>query len=149
MNPKVTLRMFIHPPDLGADLSHVGNSANRVNGSANAMANPSMPMAGPQKLPEVAKSTSRKPMMGPVQEKLTSANVNAIKKMERSPLVELAFESTLLVHLLGRVSSNHPKKLSANTTSSAQKKRLNTALVLRALSALAPKIAVMASPRVR
>ena len=141
--------MFIHPPDLGADFNQVGKSANSVNGNANAMAKPSMPMAGPQKLPEVAKSTSRKPMMGPVQEKLTSANVNAIRKIESRPLVELAFESTLLVHLLGKVSSNHPKKLSANTTSNAQKKRLNTALVLKAFNALAPKMPVMARPSVR
>ena len=141
--------MFIHPPDLGADLSHVGKMAKSVNGSANAMAKPNMPMAGPQKLPDVAKSTSRKPMMGPVHEKLTSARVNAIRKMESRPLVVLALLSTLLVHLLGSVSSNQPKKLSANTTSSAQKKRLNTAFVLSALSALGPKMAVMASPSAR
>ena len=88
-------------------------------------------------------------MMGPVHEKLTSASVNAMRKMESRPLVVLAFESTLLDHEAGNVSSNQPKKLSANTTSNRQKKRLNTALVLRALSALAPKRAVTASPRAR
>ena len=88
-------------------------------------------------------------MMGPVHEKLTSVSVKAMRKMLSSPVVLLAFESTLLVHEEGSVSSNHPKKLRAKTTSSRKKKMLNTALVLSSLSLLAPKMPVMASPSAR
>ena len=42
---------FIQPPDLGADLSSDGNMANRVNGIANATANPSIPIVGAMMLP--------------------------------------------------------------------------------------------------
>ena len=123
--------MFIQPPDLGADFSHEGKRANSVNGSARANAKPSMPMAGPQKLPLVAKSTSRKPMMmmGPVHENETSAKVKAIRKMDSRPLVLLALLSTALDHLLGSLISNMPKNDSANTTSSRHRKMLNTAFL--------------------
>ena len=149
MNPKVTLMVFIHPPDFGAFFSHVGNMAKSVKGNARARANPNIPMAGPMILPLVVSSTSRKPMMGPVQEKLTNERVKAMRKIERSPLVLLALLSTLFVHEEGKVSSNQPKKLSANTTSSRQKKMLKMAFVERAFRALAPKMAVMARPSAR
>ena len=141
--------MFIQPPDLGADFNHEGKRANSVNGSARAKAKPSIPIAGPQKLPEVAKSTNRKPMMGPVHEKDTSASVNAIRKMDSRPLVLLALLSTALDHLLGNLISNMPKNDSANTTSNAHRKMLNTALVESAFSALGPKIAVTMRPNSR
>ena len=97
----------------------------------------------------VVSSTNRKPIIGPVHEKLTKTKVKAMRKMERSPLVLLALLSTLFVHDDGRVISNQPKKLRANTISSRQKKMLNTAFVERAFNALAPKRAVIASPKVR
>ena len=149
MKPSTTLRMFIQPPDLGADFSHEGKRANSVNGSARANAKPSMPMAGPQKLPLVAKSTSRKPMMGPVHENDTSARVKAIRKMDSRPLVLLALLSTALDHLLGSLISNMPKNDSAKTTSSRHRKILNTALVESAFRALGPKMAVTMRPRAK
>ena len=129
-------------------MSHEGNMAKSVNGKARAKEKPNMPTAGPMRLPEVAKSTSRKPTMGPVQEKLTRASVKAIRKMESSPVVAEALLSTALPHLSGRRISNHPKKLSANITNKRQNRMLNTALVAKALSALAPKMAVTTRPSV-
>ena len=149
MKPRTTLMVFIQEPDFGACFNHVGNKAKSVNGSAKARANPNIPSAGPIILPCVLTSTSRKPIIGPVQEKLTSVSVKAIRKMESRPLVLPAFESTALLHLDGRRISNHPKKLSANTTSNRKKKMLNTALVANALSDEAPNRAVISRPRAR
>ena len=87
-------------------------------------------------------------MMGPVQEKDTNDNVKAIRNMLSKPVVASALLSTALLHLEGNVISKAPKKEAANTTSIRQKKMLKMALVERAFSALAPKIAVMASPSV-
>ena len=56
--------------------------------------------------------------------------------------------STALLHFEGSVISNAPKKEAANTTSMRQKRILNSALVERAFSALAPKMSVMARPSV-
>ena len=141
--------MFIHEPDFGACFSHVGKRAKRVKGSARAMAKPSMPAAGPSQLPDVPASTNNSPTMGAVQEKDTSAKVNAMRKMDNSPLVDVALLSTLLAHDEGRRSSNHPKNDRAKTTSSRKKKMLNTAFVARLLSVCAPKSAVMSSPSAR
>ena len=66
--------------------------------------------------------------------------------MLSSPLVFSDFWSILLLHDEGSVISNAPKNDAANTTSSRQKKMLNTALVDSALSALAPKISVTTRP---
>ena len=88
-------------------------------------------------------------MIGPVQEKLTSVRVNAMRNIESSPLVADALLSTEFVHLEGSVISNHPKKDTAKTMSNRQKKMLNHALVAMALSELGPKMAVMASPNAR
>ena len=141
--------MFIHEPDFGACFSHVGNRAKSVKGKARAKAKPNIPMAGPIMLFCVLTSTNRKPMMGPVHEKLTSVSVKAMRKMESSPLVLEALLSTALLHFEGSLSSNHPKKLRAKTTSSRKKKMLNTAFVARALSDEAPNSAVMSSPSPR
>ena len=148
-NPNVTLITFIHPPDLGIDLSHDGNRAKSVKGNASAIANPSIPMAGATTLPVVETSTSRKPIIGPVQENDTSDNVNAIRNILNSPVVCSALLSTALLHFEGRVISNAPKNDAANTRSIRQNRMLKTAFVDNALRALAPKISVMASPRVR
>ena len=146
MKPSVTLMTFIQPPDFGADFSSEGNIAKSVKGMARAMAKPSMPMVGATILPCVDTATSRKPIIGPVQEKDTSASVKAIRKMESKPVVLPDFSSILLDHEEGRVSSKAPKNEAAKTTSNRQNRMLNTALVARALSALAPKSSVTASP---
>ena len=139
---------FIQPPDFGIDFSQDGNKANSVNGNAKAIANPSIPIAGATTLPVVDTCTSKKPIIGPVQEKDTSESVNAIRKILSKPLVASALLSTALLHLEGSVSSKAPKKEAANTTSIKQKRILNTAFVESAFSALAPKINVMAKPKV-
>ena len=113
------------------------------------MANPSIPMAGPTRLPIVAASTSRVPMMGPVQEKETSARVKAMKKMLSRPVARSALASTELLHLEGRVMSNPPKNEMAKITSNRKNAMLKMALVDSSLSLLAPKMAVMARPSER
>jgi len=139
---------FIQPPDFGIDFSQDGNRANSVNGNAKAIAKPSIPIAGATTLPVVDTCTNKKPIIGPVQEKDTSESVNAIRKILSKPLVASALLSTALLHLEGSVSSKAPKKEAANTTSIKQKRILNTAFVESAFSALAPKINVMAKPKV-
>ena len=139
---------FIQPPDFGIDFSQDGNRANSVNGNAKAIAKPSIPIAGAITLPVVDTCTSKKPIIGPVQEKDTSESVNAIRKILSKPLVASALLSTALLHLEGSVSSKAPKKEAANTTSIKQKRILNTAFVESAFNALAPKINVMAKPKV-
>ena len=139
--------VVIHEPDLGACLSHEGNMAKSVKGRASAKAKPSMPRAGASQLPLVVVSTSSRPMMGAVHENDTSTSVKAMRKMLISPLVSDAFVSTLLAHESGSLISNQPKKLRAKTTSSRNRKMLNTALVDMALSVSLPKTAVTSSPR--
>ena len=123
--------------------------AKSENGMANAKAKPNMPTAGPTQLPDVTVSTSSRPMIGAVQEKLTSTRVNAMRKIESSPVVLLALESTLLAQLSGNLISNQPKKLTAKTTNKRNRKMLKTALVESALSVLGPKIAVTPMPSAR
>ncbi len=84
-----TFTELSQPPDLGRLDNHDGKMARVRRASARAMANPSMPMAGPRILPDMAASTSSVPMMGPVQEKDTSTRVNALKKMLNAPDVLL------------------------------------------------------------
>ena len=87
------------------DFSQEGNNANSVNGNAKAMAKPNIPMAGAIILPVVETCTSKKPIMGPVQENDTSDSVNAIKKILSKPPVFSALESTALLHLEGYFKS--------------------------------------------
>ena len=138
MNPSVTFTVFIHAPLFGACFSHDGKRAKRVNGSASASAKPSIPIAGATIFPDVEKSTSRKPTIGPVHENDTMASVNAMRNMPSRPPVLLALLSSLLPHDDGSVISNHPKKERAKTTSRAKKKRLTYALVARSFSLCAP-----------
>src|SRR5690606_24847431 len=42
-NPKITLVVVIHPPDLGSELSILGKRANKANGNANANPKPVIP----------------------------------------------------------------------------------------------------------
>ena len=86
--------------------------------------------------------------MGPVQEKDTNDKVNAIRKILSNPLVASALLSTALLHFEGNVNSKAPKKEAANTISIKQNRILNTALVDNAFKALAPNIAVIASPKI-
>ena len=116
---------------------------------ARAIAKPVMPTSGPIMLPWLAASTSRVPMMGPVQEKETMTRVDAMKKMLNKPVVFSALLSILLLQESGSLISNAPKKEMANTTSNKKKMILTTALVAMALSALAPKMAVNKIPNRR
>ena len=54
--------------------------------------------------------------------------------------------STAEPHDEGSVISKPPKKLAAKTRSIRKKRMLNTALVLKSLRALAPKMEVMMRP---
>ena len=87
-------------------------------------------------------------MMGPVQEKLTSTSVKAMRKTERKPVVWLALLSTLPTHEEGSVRSKPPTKETPKSTSMRKKRTLKKALVARSLSAEAPKAAVTVSPSV-
>src|SRR5690606_37197770 len=132
--PSTTFTLFNQPPELGNDLSIDGNMANSTKGMANAMENPSIPMAGPNRSPFVAASTNKVPIMGPVQEKDTTAKLADMKnKPTHPPLSEPA--TILLTKLLGRVISKAPKNDAAKTTSNRKKKKLNIPLVESALSA--------------
>ena len=128
-------------------MSHAGKRANSVNGRAKATAKPNIPMVGARAEPPVVlTSTKRKPMMGPVHEKLTSESVKAMRKILSKPVVFSALLSTAEPHDEGSVISNPPKKLAANTTSIRKKRMLKMAFVERSLSALAPKILVIMRP---
>src|SRR5690606_22408578 len=92
IKPNVTLILFIHPPDFGMELSQPGNAANKAKGKASANENPNIPIKGPTGIrpnkvgpPPIAVSTNSVPIIGPVQEKETSASVNAIKKIPNKP----------------------------------------------------------------
>src|SRR4030095_833517 len=82
--PRMTFTLFIHPPDLGNELSHAGNAANKPNGMANANENPPITTNGPRKPADDA-STKAVPIKGPVQEKETIAKVAAMKKIPMKP----------------------------------------------------------------
>ena len=127
-------------------MSHAGNMANSVNGKANAIEKPNIPTAGAAMLPDVENSASSSPMIGAVQEKETSTSVNAIRKIESSPLVAEALLSTELVHLDGSSSSNHPKNDTANTTNTRKMMMLKTAFVDKLFNPLPPEIRVMRNP---
>ena len=90
-NPKQTFTLFNQPPDLGMLLRKPGNIADNVNGSAKARAKPNIPTAGPNNSPLELASTSKVPIIGPVQEKETKAKDAAIKKMPPKPLLLSAF----------------------------------------------------------
>src|SRR5699024_8529381 len=105
-----------------------------------------IPIAGATTLPVVDTCTSKKPIIGPVQEKDTSESVNAIKKILNNPVVDSALLSTALLHFEGKVISNAPKNDAAKTTSIRKKRILKTALVDKAFNALAPKINVIVNP---
>ncbi|MNL15153.1 hypothetical protein D3C87_1361240 [compost metagenome] len=145
-NPKTTFTLFNHPPDFGSDFKSDGNMANKPKGIANAMENPSIPMAGPNRSPFDAASTNKVPIIGPVHEKETKERLKAIKKRPTNPpLSDLA--SILLTNELGSVISNAPKKDAAKATNSRKNIKLNIPFVDKALSASDPKRIVMIMPK--
>src|SRR5574344_407251 len=148
-NPRTTLTVFNHPPDLGKRCKTFGNIAKKANGMAKARAKPNMPTAGPTTEPLVAASTNKVPIMGPVQEKDTSTKVNAIKKMLSMPVVLSACWSILLVQDAGKTMSKAPKKEMAKKTNRAKNSKLKKALVDKLFKALAPNNIVMPMPRAR
>ena len=126
--------------------SQDGNIAKKLNGIANANAKPNIPIAGAIILPVVAVSTSKVPIIGPVHEKDTRANVNAMKNMLSIPVVVSALASILFVQEAGNTKSNAPKNDIAKNTNNAKNIILNTALVDKSFSALAPNIPVIVNP---
>ena len=112
------------------------------------MAKPNIPIAGATTLPVVETSTNKKPIIGPVQEKDTNDKVKAIRNILNNPVVDSALLSTAVLHFDGKVISKAPKNEAAKTTNIRKKNILNTALVDKAFKALAPKISVIATPKV-
>ena len=143
---RVTLNVFIQPPDFGNFFNTDGNIANSEKGNANAIAKPNIPIAG-ARIDLPAASTSKVPMIGPVHENDTITNVNAISRMLRKPVVLLDLLLSAVDHELGNVISNAPKKDAANSTNIKKKMIFTTAFVLNALSAEAPKMSVTNRPK--
>src|SRR5690554_5570007 len=153
-SPKFTLTFSNHPPDFGKLDNHCGNKANKVNGKANAMENPNIPIIGftlrtPIEGPtSVAACTNNDPIIGPVQEKETNAKVNAMKNIPATPPLSESW-SVLFAHEAGSVISNNPKNDSAKITKMMKKRILKNALVLMTFKASAPNIKVTDKPRAR
>jgi len=138
--------VFIHPPDLGKLEISCGNKAKRVNGKAKAIENPNIPING-ARYPSVIASTSKVPIMGPVQLNDTSTSVKAMKKILNNPVAFSALLSIALTQELGKVKSKPPKNAIAKTNNNKKKNTLNHGLVDKAFKALAPKIKVIKSPK--
>src|SRR5690606_37674042 len=145
-NPKTTFTELSQPPDFGKEVNQPGKTANKPNGKAKARENTNLPQNGPNILPPLAACTKSVPMIGPVQENETNANVNAIKKMPINPPLS-DFASILLTNELGNTISNAPRKEAAKTKSKAKNARLNHTLVDKECNAPAPKISVTPSPK--
>ena len=144
-NPNTTLTVLSHPPDLGIECSHPGKAAKKAKGSAIANEKPNIPIIGAIP-PSEAACTKSVPTMGPVQENDTIASAKAIKKMPTKPL-RSAWASILVLHELGKVSSNAPKNDTAKTTKIMKNMRLNQKLLAKAFSASEPKTAVTTEPK--
>ena len=103
--PKTTFVVLSHPPDFGSAFSMFGNSANSANGKPSAVPKPPIPAVNCQAPPSAeSEPASNDPKIGPVQEKDTIDNVNAIKKTPNMP----PKPSPLLVEFVqvdGKVSS--------------------------------------------
>ena len=106
MKPNTTLRVFIHPPDLGKLCNRLGNNANKPKGKAKAKPNPVIPIlswVAPSVLDK--EPASNEPKIGPVHEKETIARVRAIRKIPMIPPVLFDAKSSRFAHDEGRVSS--------------------------------------------
>lgn len=144
-NPKTTFTLFSQPPDFGRDFSMDGNIAKITKGTANAKEKPNIPIAGPNRSPFVAASTSKVPIIGPVHEKETTDKLADMKNKPIQPLLSDC-ASILLTKELGKVISNAPKNEAANTTKSKKKKKLKIPLVDKAFNASGPKATVISIP---
>ena len=115
INPRVTLIVFSQPPDFGNLFRTFGNMANKAKGNPRARPKPPIPAVNSH-APESPESepANRVPRIGPVQEKETIANVNAIKKIPINPVLD-SWLADLLVHEEGKVNSKYPKNENAKT----------------------------------
>jgi hypothetical protein len=90
---------------LGIDFRKLGKRARSPKGSAKANPNPAIPMVNWVAPPSAVKDpTNNDPKMGPVHEKDTIANVNAIKNKPKTPPEEEAL-SEKFPQELGKVIS--------------------------------------------
>ena len=119
----------------------LGKKANKEKGKASPRPNPNMPMMGAIAIPWELVCPNKVPTIGPVHEKETITNVNAIKNIPVNPPLP-AFESALFAQLLGNCNSNAPKKDMAKTIKMRKKIRLETALVEMVYRILSPKMSV-------
>ena len=101
--------------------------------------------AGPRRLPVAAASTNDVPIIGPVHEKDTKANVNAMKKIPINPPLS-APESALFTHSEGILISKAPRKENANTMKTAKKIIFIQTLVESSFKPVGPIIAVTNKP---
>ena len=104
-NPNIILNLVIQPPDFGIFFTTLGKNDKNENGNANANPNPkiaTVKSVAPEST--VRDPTSKEPRIGPVHEKETIANVNAMKKIPVK-LVISDEESELFSQLTGRVIS--------------------------------------------
>ena len=115
INPRVTFIVFSQPPDFGSLLRTFGNMANKAKGNPRAKPKPLIPAVNSH-APESPESepANKVPKIGPVQEKETIANVNAIKKIPTNPVLD-SWLVDLLVQEEGKVNSKYPKNENAKT----------------------------------
>ena len=103
--PNVTFNLVIQPPDLGIDFRALGKRASKPKGNAKAIPNPAIPEVNSIAPPStVMEPTNSDPKIGPVHEKDTIANVNAIKNVPIIPPIEAKL-SERLTQVTGKVSS--------------------------------------------
>ena len=93
----------------------------------------------------MAASTSRLPIIGPVQENETTASVRAIKKIPRKLPVP-ALLSAFVDQDAGSVISKAPRKEIPNRRNRAKNTRFAIQLVARLFKAAGPKISVTKKP---
>jgi hypothetical protein len=138
IKPRTTFMEFSQPPDFGIRLIIDGNKANIVNGRANAIPNPIIPIVGLSTSP-LAASTSRAPIIGPVHENETITVVSPIKNAARIPPLS-TLESARVTQLFGRRISNAPKNEIENTTNNTKNIVLGIQWVLNAFANPAPAL---------
>ena len=130
INPKITLTLLNHIPDLGKTFNELGEIARNVKGNARETPKPSIPNVK-SKAPDcdVILPTKSEPKIGPVQENETKHNVNAIKNVEIIPVEIFDALSILFVHEFGNVISNKPNNDNANNMNTKKNKKFNIGLV--------------------
>ena len=130
INPKITLTLLNHIPDLGKTFNEFGEIARKVKGNARETPKPSIPNVK-SKAPDcdVILPTKSEPKIGPVQENETKQSVNAIKNVEIIPVEIFDALSILFVHELGNVISNKPNNDSANNMKTKKNKKFSIGLV--------------------